>query len=920
MNNLLLKDGDETLLPSNSILIESGSLILIAEILGSQSREILYRKVIKEFKVGDKIPRININKNTLLYIRALSDLRIINHEFETESQLTICEELIISSIIESHQYLYELKNENVKQKPYKNLGKFIDLLLKSESDYQKLGTKSNKNTEKFDSLLLNTLESNNNLGDEYQLSENLSFESYNQCLSFLSRDTESFKSINQLKFNPKNDDQIKYLFNKYSIIAREIELNDESFKNDCGDLLLFLENESNSPVAIKSDSNGYLLLNPISSKRPFRVYDIADIGLRFNTQAYAIYPSFKEEDLTSLGLLRFSYGKPNRTQKYILSGLFFGLIIGFILSIGKDIGASRWIFGMGITGLSIGTTLGFLTGGFRIAVFMMFLSTLLGLIIPTFNTFITNYALPERDFTILIQLSFILILSGIVRVALEWTQNRFIQIAQQKGSFRTQIASINRLLSLPINFFRKYTFGDLQLRFFSIDELRLEIQTLLEGGLIRLSLTSIYILFMLRISVKLTCLAFIISLILIIPTVIIGLQTRPLERKQQELEGEAQSRNLELINSVSKIKLSSAEYEATRWWTYSFRRIINIEMILDAKESVSQILQSIVPNLGYLLLYIVITKLGSEALLDPKLSSPNIGQLLGFFSAFATFIGAMVSLSDLIVGAFDLPVIFERAKPILQEKPEDDQALFEPGELSGNIKIENIRYQYELDTPFVLNNLTLSIKAGQFVALTGVSGCGKSTIVRILLGFDIVSEGNIYFDGKNLNGLRKDLIRQQIGTVSQNSSIFAGSIFECISGGRIITLEQAWEVIQMVSLSEEINKMPMGIHTVIPEGGSTLSGGQRQRLAIARALIGKPKILIFDEATSALDNPTQETITKSLESLNVTRIVIAHRLTTIKNADNIFVINNGMVVEEGNYQKLIKNKGIFTNLVKRQIT
>jgi ABC-type bacteriocin/lantibiotic exporter with double-glycine peptidase domain len=124
----------------------------------------------------------------------------------------------------------------------------------------------------------------------------------------------------------------------------------------------------------------------------------------------------------------------------------------------------------------------------------------------------------------------------------------------------------------------------------------------------------------------------------------------------------------------------------------------------------------------------------------------------------------------------------------------------------------------------------------------------------------------------------------------------------------------------MVSLSEEINKMPMGIHTVIPEGGSTLSGGQRQRLAIARALIGKPKILIFDEATSALDNPTQETITKSLESLNVTRIVIAHRLTTIKNADNIFVINNGKVVEEGNYQKLIKNKGLFTNLVKRQIT
>ncbi len=916
MDTLHILDGDILLLPSKDIFIEKGSLIIIAEVRESKTSESLYRKVIKEFKEGDRIPIIKTENNIFLYIRALDETIIKDYQFETQAELNQCENNILLSLIDLH--ISNSKSQELKLKNIKSLNELINLLLLIETEYQKSRILSQGNND-LESSLLDTLDYNDKLVSKNKQSGDNNINFFHQCLSFFSSESESPLPSNNLSFNPKNFDDLQYLLNKYSLVAREIELNDQSFSNDCGDLLLFLEGHDDCPVAMKSCSNGYLILNPLSSEIPFRIYKVGDINIRFNSRAYSIYPTFKPNDLTTLGLLRFSYGEPTSTQKFLLSGLFAGLLIGFILAIGKDIGASRWIFGMGFSGLLVGTTLGFLTGGFRIAVLLMFLSTLLGLIVPTFNTFITNYALPDRDFSMLIQLSFILIFSGIVRVSLEWTQNRFIQIAQQKGSFKTQIASINRLLSLPMQFFRKYTFGDLQLRFFSIDELRVEIQNLLEGGLIRASLTSIYILFMLRISVKLTFLAIIIALILIIPTVIIGLQTRPLERRQQELEGEAQSRNLEIINSVSKLRLASAEYEASRWWASSYRRIINIEMILDAKESVSQVLQSIIPNLGYLLIYIVITRLGSEALLDSNNIAPNLGQLLGFFSAFATFIGAMVSLSDLIVGSFDLPIIFERAKPILKELPEDSQDLYDPGNLSGNIKIENLRYQYNLESPFVLNNLNLSIKSGQFVALTGASGCGKSTIVKILLGFDKVIEGNIYFDGMNLNGLRKDLIRKRIGTVSQNSSIFAGNIFECIAGGRVITLEQAWEAIHMVSLTEEIQLMPMGIYTVIPEGGATLSGGQKQRLAIARALIGKPQILIFDEATSALDNPTQETITRSLESLNVTRIVIAHRLTTIKNADNIFVINNGTVVEEGNYQELINKNGLFTNLVKRQI-
>ncbi len=918
LENIQLNDGEQILLPSENLKIDNGSLILIAELYGNDSGEILFRKVLKELNKGEKIPNILVKDNLLLYIRALSELNISSYEFENENERINCQDTLSNELLDIHGIESDIKDFKYDLNKINKLGKYIEFILKNESDSYKKRLISNRRLD-CDSSLINSLEINDAFSPVDTSLVSTESSSIIKCLSFLSNNKNITlstldKQINSHHFNKLND-----LINKFSLIAREVELNNDSFNNDCGDLLLFINNSDKSPVAIKSFSQGYYLFNPLNSEFPVKVLDLNNLNIEFNTTAYSIYPSFKEKDLTTLGLLRFTYGEPSGIQKLILTGLFSGLLVGFILSIGKDVGAARWIFGLGLSGLMIGITLGFLSGGFRVAVLLMFLSTMLGLIVPTFNTLITNYALPERDFNVLLQLSFILLISGLVRVSLEWTQNRFLQIAQQKGSFKAQMASVSRLLSLPVKFFNKYTFGDLQLRFQSIEELRIEIQSLLEGGLIRATLTSIYILFMLRISVKLTFLAFIISLILIIPTVIIGLQTRPLERKQQELEGEAQSKNLELINSVSKLRLSGAEYEASSWWASSFKRIINIEILLDAKESVSQLLQTIIPNLGNLLIYIVITKIGSEALLDSNITSPNVGQLLGFFSAFGTFIGAMVSLSNLVVGAFDLPIIYERARPILTEKPEDDNDLFDPGELQGNIKIVNLRYQYKSDCPFVLDNLNIAINPGEFVALTGPSGCGKSTLVRILLGFDKVNEGNIYIDGKNLNGLRKDLIRKQIGTVNQNSAIFAGSLFDSIAGGRVITLEQAWEALQMVSMAEDVRKMPMGMYTVIPEGGGTLSGGQKQRLAIARALVGKPKILIFDEATSALDNPTQHVITKSLEDLNVTRIVIAHRLSTIKNADKIFVINNGKVEEEGVYETLVKNNGLFTKLVERQI-
>jgi ATP-binding cassette subfamily B protein len=532
---------------------------------------------------------------------------------------------------------------------------------------------------------------------------------------------------------------------------------------------------------------------------------------------------------------------------------------------------------------------------------------------------ITNQALPDRDLGLLIQIAGILIAAGLTRVALEWTQSRSLLLPQQQGAARSQLASIQRMLALPIGFFRTYSIGDLQLRFGALDRLREEIQSLLDGGLLKVVLSSIYALFLLKISVKLTLLAFVIALMLLIPTAILGIQSRPLQRRQEEINGQAQSRNLELISSVSKLRLAGAETRAAHWWAEQFRRTVVLEQALDAKEAIGKLLGSIIPNLGNLLLYVVITKLLAEAAAMPNLSAPNAGQLLGFFSAFGTFIGAMASFAELLVGAFDVPVIYEFAQPILKASPEVSDALLDVPVLQGGLEFDRVSYRYEPDLPLVLDTVSFNARPGKFLAIVGPSGSGKSTIVRLMLAFDKPENGVIRYDGQSLNGLRPDSLRRQIGTVMQSNALFSGSLFEAIAGGQVISIEQAWEAAEQAGLADDIQQMPMGMQTVIPEGGGTLSGGQRQRVAIARAIVRRPRLLIFDEATSALDNRTQAVVSQSLEKLSITRVVIAHRLSTIRHADQIVVLQAGQVRQQGGFDNLLAEDGLFARMMERQI-
>lgn len=728
------------------------------------------------------------------------------------------------------------------------------------------------------------------------------------------------QDVINVRTNQENTrEHLQQILEHNHLIGREVLINEDNLKKDCGDLIAFTDDVDHTPVLLKATGGGYQYLDPSRMDTAQDINRCRDELEKLSPRMVSIGRSLTDQDLSTVGLLQFAFGRSKTFGQFTICGVLIGLAIGFLLSIGRDVGASRWIFTLAASGGGLGAALGCVSMGFRSGIALMAVATGLAMLTPTFNTVITNNALPDQDLGLLLQISLVMVAAGITRVALEWLQSRDVLLTQHQGAARVQLAGMQRLLSLPTEFFRVRSIGDVQLRFGAFEDIRLEIQALTEGGLVRLLLTSTYVLFMLKISVKLTLLAVTIAALIALPTILLAMQSRTLLRHQETAESIAQSRNLELINSVSKLRIAGAEAPAARWWAEPYKQVIKLENAIDAKEATAKLIESIMPNLGTMMVYIMITRLIAEAAASSVINAPNIGQQLGFFAAFNTYIGGIAGLAGLLAGAFDLPVFYERARPILDEPPEVQDDSRELGILQGNVQLDRISYRYQPEMPLVLDGVSFAAKAGEYVAIVGPSGSGKSTLVRLLLGFAEPENGSILFDGRPLSGLDPKSIRRQIGTVLQSNSLFSASMMEAIAGGAVIGEDQAWHAAELAGLADDIRAMPMGMHTVIPDGGGTLSGGQKQRVAIARALVRKPRLLIFDEATSALDNHSQAIVSRSLDQLSVTRLVIAHRLSTIRHADRIIVMERGQVKEIGTYETLMVQEGLFKRLMQRQI-
>ena len=534
-----------------------------------------------------------------------------------------------------------------------------------------------------------------------------------------------------------------------------------------------------------------------------------------------------------------------------------------------------------------------------------------GLVLPVLTGFIFGRVIPSADRSQLLQMSLALTAAALAAGAFQIT--RSIAVLRLSGRMEggLQAAVWDRLLALPVTFFRRFTVGDLTNRAMGIESIR----QLITGNVLTSILAAAFSIFSFALLFYYSSrLAFVSTGLVILLTSISAaltwLQVRH-QRRVHHLRGRLASLLFGLIHGIAKLKVGGAEQRAFGRWAERFaeqrqasiraRRVAIAQSAFNAFYAVATTL-------------VVFAVMGLSTELDL-----SVGDFLAFNAALAQFTAAALAMVGVLSSLVTLVPIYERLTPILETVPEVDDSKLDAGELTGDVEFSHVHFRYQKESPLILEDVSFHARAGEFIALVGPSGSGKSTCLRLILGFEAPESGSIYFDGQDLGSLSLQSVRRQIGVVLQTGKPMVGDILSNITGSSNLGIEAAWEAAEMAGLADDIKAMPMGMHTVISEGAGTFSGGQKQRLLIARALIHRPRILLFDEATSALDNRTQEVVSRSLDRLQATRIVIAHRLSTIQNADRIYVIEAGRVVESGPFDELMDGGGAFARLAERQL-
>lgn len=544
-------------------------------------------------------------------------------------------------------------------------------------------------------------------------------------------------------------------------------------------------------------------------------------------------------------------------------------------------------------------------------VMMVIVTTIIsfvGLIMPRISKALTGPVLHSKNLNLLISIAFFMVCTTLSKQFFDAIHSMVSTRLSTKASLSVEAAVMSRTLSLPATFFRKFSSGELYNRANSINTLC----SMLMGFVFSLGLTSlssllyIYQIFSFAPSLVIPALV-LIALTILVSTISSIVQIR-ISKEQMELAAVGSGLNYALISGIQKIKLVGAEKRAFSKWLSQYAReseyLYNPPMILKT----SSVLLSAISLFGNIVLYYIAVK-------------NNVGQdnFFAFNMSYGMVMAAFSSLASIALSFARVRPILEMAEPILKEKPEvagDREILTD---IKGKIELSNVSFRYDDRSPYIIKDMSLKIKPGEYVALVGKTGCGKSTLMRLLLGFEKPERGAIFYDDKDIDKIDLKSLRRKIGTVMQSGGLFQGDIFSNIAiAAPNLTLDEAWEAAEIAGIADDIRRMPMGMQTFISEGQGGISGGQKQRIMIARAVAPKPKVLIFDEATSALDNVTQKHISEALDKLKCTRIVIAHRLSTIEHCDRILVLEGGKITEEGTYDELIKQDGMFAELVKRQ--
>ncbi|MCF1596151.1 NHLP bacteriocin export ABC transporter permease/ATPase subunit [Streptomyces muensis] len=535
----------------------------------------------------------------------------------------------------------------------------------------------------------------------------------------------------------------------------------------------------------------------------------------------------------------------------------------------------------------------------------------IGALVPIATGKVLGEFVPKAQTGLIVQFCLAVMISSVVAAAFMLLQNLTILRLEGRIEATLQPALWDRLLRLPTKFFTERSTGELASQAMGISAIRRLLAGV--GPVVASSVTvgamNLALLFWYSVPMAMAA----IGMLVVIAAVFLGLglwQVR-WQRRLVVLSNKLNNQAFQTLRGLPKLRVAAAENYAYASWASQFARSRELQQKVGRIKNLTTVMGAVYLPVCTLLMFMLLA--------GPARGTMSAAAFLTFNTSVTMLLTSVTQLTGSFVSAVAALPLFEEIKPVLEATPEVRTASTRPGPLTGAIEARRLSFRYSDDGPLVLDDVSFDVRPGEFVAIVGPSGCGKSTLLRLLIGFDRPVSGSVLYDGQDLSALDQSAVRRQCGVVLQHAQPFTGSILDVICGTEPYTPEEAMAAAEMAGLAEDIKRMPMGLHTIV-SGSGAISGGQRQRLMIAQALIRRPRILFFDEATSALDNETQRTVIESTKALNATRIVIAHRLSTVLDADRVIVMEDGKVAQQGPPAQLLADTtGRLHELVRRQM-
>nr|WP_206324051.1 NHLP bacteriocin export ABC transporter permease/ATPase subunit [Streptomyces sp. HNM0574] len=536
----------------------------------------------------------------------------------------------------------------------------------------------------------------------------------------------------------------------------------------------------------------------------------------------------------------------------------------------------------------------------------------LGALVPVATGQVLGVFVPNAETSLITQMSLAVVVASIVSASFMLMQNLSILRLEGRMESNLQPAVWDRLLRLPTRFFGERSTGELASAAMGVSQMRRLLSGVGPVAVQAGTVGTMNLALLLMHSVPLALAA--LGMLAVIASVFLAMGMWQLrwQRRLIKLTHTLNNRAFQTLRGLPKLRVASAESFAYAAWAREFARSRELQQRVGRIKNLTTVVNAVYLPLCSLLMFMLVA--------GPARGVLSASAFLTFNTAVTMMLTSVTQLTGSLISAAAALPMFEQVKPVLEEPTEVRGGSTQPGTLSGRIEARQLSFRYADDGPLVLDEVSFEVRPGEFVAVVGASGCGKSTLLRLLIGFDPPATGGVLYDGQDLSALDQAAVRRQCGVVLQNAQPFTGSILDAICGAEMYSQEEAWEAARMAGLAEDIQRMPMGMHTMLSDSGATISGGQRQRLMIAQALIRRPRILFFDEATSALDNETQRVVMASTRELRATRLVIAHRLSTVMDADRVLVMDEGRIVQQGSPAELLADTGgQLHELVRRQM-